>query len=75
MPTITTPGALAEVTYDSTNNVLRLIPLNSIAKTVLDAAYTDASALTTVALAQEDAGRGGYGDTSQPYKVLKLTLS
>lgn len=70
-----TDGALCHVTYDSTNNVLRLIPYNSEGKAVLDAAYTDASALTTVAVAQEDAVMSGYGDTTQPYKILKLTLS
>lgn len=70
-----TDGALAQVTYDATNNILRLIPYNSEGKSVLDTAFADMGAMTTVAGAQEDAVRSGYGDTTQPYKILKLTFS
>lgn len=68
-------GALAKVIYDATNNILRLVPHNSEGKTVLEAAYDDANALTTVAHAEEDASMGGYGDTSQPFVTYKLTFS
>lgn len=68
-----TDGALAKVTYAS--GVLRLIPHNSEGKAVLDACFAADSAHTTVAVAQEDAVMSGYGDTTQPYKVLKLTFS
>lgn len=68
-------GALCRPIYDATNNVLRLVPVNSEGKTVLEAAYDDANALTTVAHAEEDASMGGYGDTSQPFSTYKLTFS
>lgn len=68
-----TDGALVKATYSG--SVLRLIPHNSEGKAVLDAAYLADSAKTTVVLAQEDAVMSGYGDTSQPYSVLKLTFS
>lgn len=70
-----TDGAMAQVIYDATNNVLRVVPYNSEGKAVLDAAFADMGALTTVAATQEDAVRSGYGDTTQPYKTLKLTFS
>ena len=74
MPT-RTDSALCFVTYDSTNNILRLIPFNDQGNTVLATAYSDGNALTTAAWAQEDAGRGGYGVSDGPYDVLKLTFS
>jgi hypothetical protein len=74
MPTRTT-AALCFVEYDSTNNVLRLIPVNNLGDDKLEAAFTDMGAMTTVAAAQEDAGRAGYGQSSGPYNVLKLTFS
>lgn len=74
MPTITTP-AKVEVTYDTTNHIIRLIPLDAAGKDALDAWYAAESAKTTIAQAQEDGGRGGFADTTQPYKVLKLTFS
>lgn len=74
MPT-RTKAALCFVEYDATNNILRIIPVNDVGDDELQAAYTDAAALTTVAHAQEDAGRSGYGQTSGPYNVYKLTFS
>lgn len=68
-----TDGALARITYAS--SVLRLIPFNSEGKAVLDACFAADGSKTTVALAQEDAVMSGYGDTTQPYKVLKATFS
>lgn len=56
-------------------NNLWLVPYNAEGKAALDAAFTAVSALTTVAITQEDAGRGGFGDTNQPYKAVKLALS
>ncbi len=75
MPTITGNPALVEVTYDTTNHIIRLIPNNAAAKAALDAWYAAENAKTTVAQTQEDAGRSGFADTTQPYKVLKLTFS
>lgn len=75
MPTRTT-AALCFVEYDSANNVLRLIPVNNLGNAKVAAAYADASALTTVAHnLSEDAGRAGYGQTSGPYSVYRLTFS
>jgi hypothetical protein len=74
MPTITIP-AKVEITTDLTNHIIRLIPLDAKAKEVLDAWYAAENAKTTVAQAQEDAGRSGFADTSAPYYLLKLTIS
>jgi len=68
-------NALCFVTYDSTNNILRVIPVNDVGNTELATAFADMGSLTTVAAAQEDAGRGGYGVSDGPYDVLKLTFS
>lgn len=74
MPT-RTKAALCFVEYDATNNILRVIPCNDVGDDELQAAFADMGAMTTVAAAQEDAGRSGYGQTSGPYNVLKLTFS
>jgi hypothetical protein len=52
-----------------------LVPQNSQAKDALDAAFTADGALTTVAITQADAGRGGYGETTGPYSKINLALS
>lgn len=70
-----TDGALAKVIYNAATNVLQIVPHNSEGKVVLDAAFADMGGLTTVAAVQADAVMGGYGDTSQPYKLLQLTFS
>lgn len=54
---------------------LWIVPLNSEAKTILDAHFASYGAYTTVAITQEDAGRGGYAQTGESYKALKLDLS
>lgn len=50
-------------------------PMNSEANAMQAAFFATDGALTTVAITQVDAVRGGYGDTTQPYKGLKLALS
>lgn len=56
-------------------NSFWLVPYNNEGKVACDALYAVVSALTTVAVTQEDAGRGGFGDTNQVYKALKFALS
>lgn len=68
-----TGEALVELRRSGSN--WYLVPKNAEGKTALDAAYANDSAKTTVAITQEDAGRGGFGDTNQPYKAVKLALS
>ena len=70
MPTRTN-SALCFVTWSG--SVLTLIPVNDQAETVLAAGYTADSSNTTVAYAQVDAGRAGYGQTDT--KALTLTFS
>ncbi len=64
-------------TSDSTTapQDLYLIPLNSEAKTQLDAWWALVGAFTTIALTQIDAGRGGYAQTGEDYKAIKLDMS
>lgn len=54
---------------------LYIVPLNSEAKAVLDTHFAAYGAYTTVAITQVDAGRGGYGQTGEDYKAIKLDLS
>ena len=74
MPNIT-DGALLQVEYDTSADEVYLWPHNSEGKAALDAIFADMGALTTVAITQADAVRSGFGDTTQPYKGLKLALS
>lgn len=74
MPTISTyAGALVEPHYES--GVLTLVPCNSKGKECLDAFFAAETGNTTVAIAQIDAGRSGFADTTQPYKGITLTIS
>jgi hypothetical protein len=52
-----------------------LVPLNSEGSDACDAAFAAEGALTTVAVTQESAGRGGYAQTEGGYQALKLALS
>lgn len=74
MPTISTyAGALLEPTWVS--GTLVLVPANSQGQALLDAMFAADGALTTVAITQVDAGRGGYADASSPQKAVQLALS
>lgn len=70
---VRTDGALVQLLW--TGSVITLIPHNQEAKALLDAGFTADGAKTTVSIAQQDAGRDGYGQTSESYQSVKLTLS
>jgi len=71
-----TSNPLCHVQIDpATPQDIFLVPLNADAKDILNAHFADYGAYTTVALSQEDAGRGGYGQTGEKYKALKLDSS
>lgn len=53
---------------------LYLDPLNDSGNTMLGNIFSTDGSLTTVAITQEAANRGGYG-LDGPYNVLKLALS
>ena len=72
MPT-RTDGARVRLIIDGA--VIRLVPDNNDAKDALDTFFAAHGSKTTVAVVQEDAVMGGYGDTSLPYQSVKLTLS
>lgn len=52
-----------------------VVPLNSEAKDALDAFFSSYGSNTTVAITQEDAGRGGYAQTGEDSKALKFATS
>lgn len=68
-----TTGALCEIRIDGDN--VYLVPHNSEGKDQIDSLSTTQLAYTTVALTKEDAGRGGFGETNEPYQALKVALS
>lgn len=63
------------VEYDSSAGTLTLIPLNDQGDDELESLYDGENGNTTVAWAQSDAGRDGYGQTSGPYEKVVLTFS
>jgi len=52
-----------------------IVPLNSEGADQCDAAFAAEGSLTTVAITQESAGKGGYAQTANGYQALKLALS
>lgn len=70
---VRTTGALVQLVWSG--SVLLLIPHNQEAKAILDAGFTADGAKIVVAIAQQDAGRDGYGQTSESFQTVKLTLS
>ena len=54
---------------------LTLIPLNDVADDLLQDAFDTDGAFTTIAITQADSGRGGYGETTGPYKNFACAIS
>ncbi len=52
-----------------------IVPINSEGSDACDAAFAAEGTLTTVAITQESAGKGGYAQTLGGYDALKLALS
>lgn len=52
-----------------------LVPFGSEGAAACDAAFAAEGALTTVAITQESAGRGGHAQTAGGYQALKLALT
>lgn len=54
---------------------ITLVPENNESKDALDTFFAAHGSKTTIAVTQADAVMSGYGDTTQPYKSVVLTLS
>lgn len=70
-----TGNPLFHVLFDSANDEWYLVPLNSEGNDAGLAAFTADGALTTVAITQEAAGKGGFQQTTGEYTAIKLALS